>query len=122
MSITVSGKHDLEIRILELEQMQIQQMAELKSSAADIVDSITPANLLKSALKDVVQSPDLRNSAINTAIGIGVGFLGKKLFVGNSKNIFKKVSGSAVQFLIANFVRNKIPGLQKNNQDQNHEN
>ena len=114
--------NDLENRILILEQVHARQMSDLKDSAAGIVDSISPANLLKSALKDVVQSPDLRNSAINTAIGIGVGFLGKKLFVGNSKNIFKKVSGSAVQFLIANFVRNKIPGLQKNNQDQNHEN
>jgi hypothetical protein len=114
--------NDLENRILKLEQVHARQMSDLKDSAASIVDSISPANLLKSALKDVVQSPDLRNSAINTAIGIGVGFLGKKLFVGNSKNIFKKVSGSAVQFLIANFVRNKIPGLQKNNQDQSHEN
>lgn len=122
MSITVSGKHDLEIRILELEQMQIQQMAELKSSAADIVDSITPANLLKSALKDVVQSPDLRNNAINTAIGIGAGLLGGKLFVGKSKNILKRITGSAVQFLITNIVRKKIPGLQKNNPDQSHEN
>jgi hypothetical protein len=121
-AISVSAMNDLENRILKLEQVHARQMSDLKDSAASIVDSISPANLLKSALKDVVQSPDLRNSAINTAIGIGVGFLGKKLFVGNSKNIFKKVSGSAVQFLIANFVRNKIPGLQKNNQDQSHEN
>lgn len=113
---------DLETRILKLEQVHARQMADLKDSAASIVDSISPANLLKSALKDVVQSPELRNTAINTAIGIGAGLIGEKLYVGNSKNIFKRISGSAVQFLIANFVRKKIPGLQKNNPDQSHEN
>jgi hypothetical protein len=93
-------------------------MSDLKESAAGIVDSISPANLLRSALKDVVQSPDLRNTAINTAIGIGAGLIGGKLYVGNSKNIFKRITGSAIQFFIANFVRKKIPVLQKNNPDQ----
>ena len=106
---------DLESRILQLEKVQAQQMAELKMSAVGIVESFSPSNMLKSALKDVAGSPDLRSTAINTAIGIGAGFIGRKLFVGNSKNIFKKITGSAVQFVIANFVRKKIPQLQENN-------
>jgi hypothetical protein len=114
--------HDLEARILKLEQVQAQQMVELKASAAGILESISPSSILKSALKDVVQSPGLRNTAMNTAIGIGAGLLGEKLYVGNSKNIFKRISGSAIQFLIANFVRKKIPELQKNNLHQIHEN
>jgi hypothetical protein len=114
--------NDLETRIQKLEQVQAQQMLELKASVADILDSISPANLLKSALKDVVQSPDLRNKALNTAIGIGAGLLGQKLYVGGSKNIFKRISGSAIQFLIANFVRKKIPEIQKNNLENGHEN
>ena len=115
MSIPFSAMHDLETRIRKLELVQAQQMLELKASVADILDSISPANILKSALKNVVQSPGLRNTAINTAIGIGAGLLGEKLYVGNSKNIFKRITGSAVQFLIANFVRKKIPEIQKNN-------
>ncbi len=113
--------HDLETRILELEKVYAQQMIELKASGANIIDSFSPSHMLKSALKDVVQSPDLRNTAINTAIGIGAGFLGEKLYVGNSKNIFKRISGSAVQFLIANFVRKKIPGMMENNVQHSHE-
>jgi len=122
VSTAVSGIHHLETRILELERLQAQQTIELKASVADILDSISPSNMLKSALKDVVQSPDLRNTAINTAIGIGAGLLGEKLYVGGSKNIFKRISGSALQFLIANFVRKKIPGMQKNNLQHDHEN
>ncbi len=114
--------HDLENRILKLEQLQAQQMAELKASGAEILHSISPSSILKSAWKDVVESPGLRNKAINTAIGIGAGLLGGKLYVGKSKNIFKRISGSAIQFLITNFVRKKIPEIQKNNLLNGHEN
>lgn len=107
--------NDLETRIRELEKVQAQQMAELKLSAVGIVESFSPANMLKSALKDVVQSPDLRSTAINTVIGLGAGFLGKKLYVGNSRSLFKKITGTAVQFLVANFVRKKIPVTKENN-------
>ena len=120
MATPFSTIHDLEARIRELEKVQTRQMAELKISAIEIVESFSPSNMLKSALKDVVHSPDLRSTAINAVIGIGAGFLGKKLYVGNSRNVFKKITGSAVQFLIANFVRNKIPAIQENNLKHNH--
>jgi hypothetical protein len=106
--------NDLEIRIRELEKVQAQQMAELKLSAVGIAESFSPSHLLKSALSDVVRSPDLRNTAFNTAIGIGAGLLGKKIYVGNSGSLVKKITGSALQFIIANWVRKKIPGRQHN--------
>ena len=121
MSTAVSGIQDLDTRILELEKLHARQIVELKDSVAGILDSISPANILKSTLSDVVQSPGLRNTAINAAIGIGAGFLGKKIYVGRSKNIFRKITGTAVHFLLANFVRKKIPEM-KNNLQHDHEN
>lgn len=107
--------NDLEIRIRELEKVQAQQMAELKLSAVGIAESFSPSHLLKSALSDVVQSPDLRNTAINTAIGIGAGLLGKKIYVGNSGSLVKEITGSALQYIFTNWVRKKIPVKQQNN-------
>ena len=120
MATPFSTIHNLEARIRELETVQARQMAELRTSAVGIVDSFSPSNMLKTALKDVVHSPDLRSTAINAAIGIGAGILGKKLYVGNSRNVFKKITGTAVQFLIANFVRKKIPVIKENNLQYNH--
>lgn len=117
MATSVSSMNDLEARINELENVQAQQITELKLSAVGIVESFSPANMLKSALKDVVQSPDLRSTAINTVIGLGAGFLGKKMFVGNSRSLFKKITGTAVQFLVANFVRKKIPVAMENKRE-----
>jgi hypothetical protein len=118
---SVSSMDDLETRILELEKVQAIQIASLKSSAFSIVEGFSPANMVRTALKEVVQSPDLKKSAINTAIGIGAGFLGRKLFVGRSNNLFKKISGSAVQFMITNFVRKRIPEMQENGQKHSNE-
>lgn len=106
----LTGKELLQKRMLELETLQGNQLAELKHSAITIVDSISPSAMVKDALKDIGTSPGLRSAAINTAVGLGAGFLGKKLYVGNSKSVFKKAAGSALQFLVANFVRNKMPG------------
>jgi len=106
--------HALENKIRQLEKVQAQQMAELKNSAIGIVESFTPSHMIKSVLTDVAHTPGLRTTAINTAIGIGAGFVGKKMFVGNSGSIFKKITGSAIQFIIANWVRKKMPGKQIN--------
>ena len=115
MANAVSSMSDLESRIQALEQVHTQQIADLKGSAVHIVDSLKPANLIKSALKGISSSPKLRTTALDTVIGIGSGFLGRKLYVGGSKNIFRKIAGSAVQFLVTNFVRKKIPEIRENN-------
>ncbi len=115
MANAVSSMSDLESRIQALEQVHTQQIADLKGSAVHIVDSLRPANLIKSALKGISSSPKLRTTALDTVIGIGSGFLGRKLYVGGSKNIFRKIAGSAVQFLVTNFVRKKIPEIRENN-------
>lgn len=104
----------LETRILELEQVQAEQTTELKKSAVNVVESISPSSLLKNALKDIGSSAGLRSVALDTVIGIGTGFLGRKLFVGTSKNIFRKIAGSAVQFFVTNLVRRKMPDIREN--------
>lgn len=75
----------LEERIDELETTQARQIEEMKMSAKGIVNSLLPSNLLKNAVSTVVHSPNLRDMAIKTAVGLGVGFIGKKLFRKKSK-------------------------------------
>ncbi len=65
---------DLQKRIAELERVQAHQLADLKQSAMSVVDSINPSNIIKSVLKDIGTSPELRTSAIDTVIGISAGF------------------------------------------------
>jgi len=109
MVTTVSNRQDLETRIRELKQLQAVQKAGFRTTAVSIMDSINPSTIVQHILKDMVQSPEIRSTALNAAIGLGAGFLGKRLIVGDSKNLFKKITGSVVQLVVADFVRKKIP-------------
>ncbi len=119
MPTKVSNTDDLELKILELERRHAQQVGELKNSAAGIVDSMSPSNMIKNVLSDIKSAPGLKAAAIDTAIGIGTGFLGRRLFVGNSRNIVRKIAGSALQFLLTNVVRKRMPALREDKMKSN---
>ena len=110
----------LDQKIRELELRQEQQLDELKQSASSLVNSISPANIVKSAMRSIIATPGLRSTAIDTAISAGAGLLGKKLLFRNSGGIFRKIAGTAVQFFVTNFVRNKMPAAK--NKILNHTN
>jgi hypothetical protein len=110
----IADKMNLETRIKELQAVHDQQVEDLKVSAGKIADSLSPAAMVKSVLQDVGGSSELRATALDTAIGIGTGFLGRKLYVGGSNNLLKKITGSALQFFLTTLVRNKMPDIREN--------
>ena len=110
----IADKMNLETRIKELQAVHDQQVEDLKISAGKIADSVSPSAMVKSVLQNVGGSPELRATALDTAIGIGTGFLGRKLYVGGSNNLLKKITGSALQFFLTTLVRNKMPDIREN--------
>ncbi len=106
--------HDaLAQKIRELEMRQDQQMDELKMSFSALSESINPVNLFKGALRSVAETPGLKTSAIDTALSVGAGILGRKMIVRKSGGFLRKLAGTAVQFLVTNLVRNKIPEVKE---------
>ncbi|MEO7922830.1 MAG: hypothetical protein ABIR30_04075 [Chitinophagaceae bacterium] len=103
----------LKAKIRELEILQLQQEEELRLSFRELSHSLSPSNLVKTAFKSVISSPGLRSTAIDTALSAGAGLLGKKMLVRGSGNIFRKMAGTAVQFILTNFVRNKMPEIKE---------
>ena len=63
--------------------------------------------MLKKALHDITSEPGMANSIVNALIGLGSGILSKRLFIGGSHNIFKKLVGVAVEFGVAGMVAKK---------------
>ncbi len=90
------------IRLLEVEQAIKGQL--LKEQFYLTCESLKPANLIKSALKDIVSSPNLIENILGNVIGLATGYLSKKIFIGASGNIFRKLSGSILQSGVSNLV------------------
>ena len=105
---SVSSVDILNSRIEELELLQQEQMTGLKKSAVSLIESISPAQVLKTIMRDILVSGDVRGNVIDATLGIGAGLLGKKIFASQSKNIFKKIAGSALQIFLTNFVSKKM--------------
>ena len=90
------------IQILELEQEYKGQ--KLKEQFSQTLESYKPANLLKGTFKDMVTSPFLIENILLNLVGMATGYLSKKIFIGASGNIFRKLFGSILQIGVTNAV------------------
>lgn len=107
----ITSKDLLKEKIRQLELLQANQIDEIKKSYEDLLESLEPANIVGSAMKNVIGTPGLKSTFIDTIISAGAGILGKKIVSKKSGGIFRKLAGLATQFLVTNLVRNKIPDL-----------
>lgn len=100
----ISSVAELEksIRILEMEQAIKGQM--LKEQFLHTYDSFRLINFLRNSLKQTISSPDLVNDVVGTALGLATGFVSKKIFVGGSGNMFRKLFGAVLQLGVISFV------------------
>lgn len=121
MAKQLSPSQTLKQKVEQLELLQAEQLAELKNSSTALVASLSPVQLLRNTLKEVSHSSSLKAAAIDTAMGIGAGFIGRKLYVGRSGSIISKIAGPALQFFITNFVRKKLSRRRENKEIANDE-
>jgi hypothetical protein len=92
-----------QIQLLEAEQILKGQI--LKDQFYIVYESLKPVNLLLRTLKEVSSSPNLIDNVLGTTIGLASGYLSKKMFIGSSGNLIRKLIGSALQFGVTDAVR-----------------
>ncbi|MBE0393313.1 hypothetical protein HNQ02_003191 [Flavobacterium sp. 7E] len=90
------------IRVLKIKQTQ--ELVVLNEQFQNVYDSVKPANLIKSTINEIVNTPNLKHNLINNLIGLSTGYLSKKIMFGGAKGPVKKVLGTVAQFFITNFV------------------
>ena len=91
-----------EIELLEVQQAIQGQM--LKEQFYKTYESLKPVNLLRSTLSEVVSSSFLIDNILGTTVGLVSGYLSKKIVVGASGNLFRKLLGFITQLGITNTV------------------
>lgn len=90
------------IYLLEIKQAADAQL--LKEQFKTSFESLRPANLIKHALKNIVNEPDLKSDLISTAIGLATGYLTKKVIIGATSNPIKMVLGTILQMGVTGLV------------------
>lgn len=100
----ITSKAELEnaIKILKAEQGNNWEL--LKEQFYIVYENMKPVNLFKKTLQDITSSPSMIDNISGTAIGLASGFLTKKVFVGASGNMFRKLIGLILQYGVTNVV------------------
>lgn len=100
----INSESDLKYAILLLEIRQAEQGKLLKEQFHLAYESVKPLNLIKSTLKEVVGSGDLKDDVINTSVGITAGYISKAVFEGVTSGPLKKILGTVLMFGIKTAV------------------
>jgi hypothetical protein len=91
---TVAG---LKTAIELLEAEHAAKGRQLKELVLRTYSGLKPVNLLKSTLDNITSSPHLVESILGAGLGIASGFLSRRLIVGTSGSIVRKLLGSVMQ-------------------------
>jgi hypothetical protein len=97
------------IQLLESEQKIKGEV--LKEHFLIVYESFKPFNLITSTLSDIAKSPFLIDNLLGTGLGLASGYLTKKVFIGTSGSIIRKLLGSILQFGVTNFVAQNSDAL-----------
>ena len=100
----INSATELRVAILQLESKRVEEEKILKEHFRLAFDSIKPINLIKSTFNEAVSSPELKDSIVNTLVGMTAGYLSKILFERVTKSPFKKLMGTVLMFSIKNIV------------------
>lgn len=101
-NITIYNKATLRKRILELETKSNTAEESLKQQFEVVKESMKPSNLLKAGISNMAAGPMLGEGLIKTAAGVGIAMLSKRLFLGKSSGIAKKMMGTVLEVAAAN--------------------
>lgn len=93
--------------IVILEKKQHREWQDIKNHFSNVSDDLRPSNLVKATLEDLNQ-PEIKSQVIQAFYSITSGYLTRKIFIGNSKNDFKKLIGYIIQYAMTNYISKKF--------------
>lgn len=90
------------IEILEAEHSEKGML--LKEQFNLTYENLKPLSLLKSAVKELTASLYMADNTLGSFAGIATGYLSRRLIIGNSGSIFRKLFGAILQYSVTNLV------------------
>lgn len=117
MTTEINNREDLEAAIKRLEQQTTAQKQQLVDQFHMTYNNLKPVNILKNSINKIVHSPDVVDNIVNTGLSVGLGLLSKRLVVGKSAGVVKKLLGTAMELGVANLVARKSASIKSGGLD-----
>lgn len=103
MKRPVKNSDNLAEVIAELELKASAQKREVHEAWLEVSENLSTGNLLKTGARFLFSSKN-KEELVNILIGLGTGFLSRKLLIGKSRSFLGKTLGKAVQYGMAGVV------------------
>lgn len=100
---------DIKARIALLEEKTQMMESNLRQRADDVVNSVSPTSLLKSAISGITGDSAIGNRVLHYALNVGLGLLGSRLMWGTKGRITEKILDAALQLGSSKAFRNNWP-------------
>jgi hypothetical protein len=98
----------LDKAISSLENQRRNEFIDLKNQLHETSEHFRPINLLNQTIKDLGESPVLKTNLFETLISVTGGYFSKKMIIGKSNSIIKKLLGYVLQYSVTNFISKKV--------------
>ena len=103
MKKRVKNAEDLALAIAELELIAAAQKKDIQETYKSVSENLKPLNMLKNGVRSVF-SGEYQEDIFNALLGLGSGFLGRRLLLGSSRGMVGKSIGKAIQWGLAGLV------------------
>ena len=108
----INNAAELDRAIAELEHKAAFQKKDIQETFASVSESLKPMNLLKSGFRSVIHTGN-KEDIFNVLLGLGSGFLGRKLLLGKSKGVVGKTIGQAIQWGMAGLISKNAESIKE---------
>lgn len=99
--MNISNKIELQAAIIELEKRRLLQESDMKEHFQAVKKSLSPLTMIKNGIRNLAETPDIKEGVLKTLTGLGVGILSKKLFIGSSPTMIKKLLSGVFELAVA---------------------
>jgi hypothetical protein len=103
MKKTITNSEELAEAIAALELKSAAQKRDIEQTFAAVSESLKPLNLVKNGFRSVL-SGEHKEDLFNALIGLGSGFISRKLLIGKSSGFLGKTVGKAIQWGMTGLV------------------
>lgn len=109
----INSIQELDEAIGLLETKKNAEAIILKEEFKRTYESLKPANLIYSTIKDLVNLPNLKGNLLDTSLSLAAGYFSKKVFTGNSVNPIKHILGSLLQLAVTKLLTNNADDIKE---------